>query len=228
MTARARSIPLWFIAPFVPMVLSQIVRIYQTTAFGWIMCDYAGRLGALAVLAAIPAARVVAFRREALKTSWRETTLWIVAIVVVFPAFAPWLNLQLTLLVPGTRIGTYYPPDGWLNIVDLTFGMALTAYHEETVFRRCAQAVFSAKWGNGAVIVLLTSLLFAAYHWTTGIGNIVPVFFFGIYMMLFLRRVGSLWPLVIAHFLVDFVQFSGLRDYLLLYLKAFMGQPISS
>jgi membrane protease YdiL (CAAX protease family) len=214
MADRAKSIPWWFIAAITVMGISQIARLYQTTPEGWIACDYAGRIGALLLLAFIPAARAVAYRREALRVSWWETVLWIVGIVVLFPSLAPILNHQITLLISHTRIGHYYPPTGWLNIVDLTFGLALTAYHEEIIFRRCARAVFSPQWGKGVAMVLLTSLLFAAYHWTTGIGNMVPVFFFGIYMMLFLRRTGALWPLVIAHFLTDFVQFSGLRDYI--------------
>ena len=48
---------LWFAAAFVPMVGSQLLRLQQSDPLVWAACDYAGRLGALAVLAAIPAAR---------------------------------------------------------------------------------------------------------------------------------------------------------------------------
>ena len=50
MSLRAVSAPLWFVAALVPMVLSQIVRLEQSDPATWIFWDYAGRLGALAVL----------------------------------------------------------------------------------------------------------------------------------------------------------------------------------
>src|SRR5712672_1907068 len=46
--------PLWFMAALIPMVASQVVRLQQLDPAAWIAWDYAGRLGALAVLAAIP------------------------------------------------------------------------------------------------------------------------------------------------------------------------------
>ena len=209
--ARSKAIPLWFFAAFVPMTAAQIARLYQTTALGWIVCDYTGRIGALLTLALIPVARATAFRREPLRTSWPETSLWILGLVVLFPLIGPWINHVVTLWIPNTRLGRYIAPAGWLSILDLTAGMALTAYHEEIVFRRCARAVFNPRWGDGVAMIVITSVLFAAFHWTTGIGNISAVFFFGIYAMCFLRRVGSLWPLIVAHFLIDFIQFGGLH-----------------
>ncbi len=196
------------------MVLSQIVRLEQTTAAGWIVCDYAGRIGALLVLAAIPAARAIAFQRQPLRVSWGEVLLWMAALVLIDPFFSRWLVPLVNSWISHTRIGHYVAPSGWLNLLDLSFGLALVAVHEEIVFRRCARAVLSLWWGDGAVMVMVSSLLFAAYHWTTGLGNIVAVFFFGLYAMLFYKRVGALWPMMVAHFLVDLVDFSGVINYL--------------
>jgi hypothetical protein len=57
--------PIWFVAAFIPMVASQVLRLHQLDAGGWLFWNYAGRLAALAVLAAM--ARPVAFRREKLR-----------------------------------------------------------------------------------------------------------------------------------------------------------------
>jgi len=57
MPHRAVAAPLWFFAALVPMVASQIVRLRQSDPAAWIFWDYAGRLGALAVLGTIAAAR---------------------------------------------------------------------------------------------------------------------------------------------------------------------------
>jgi hypothetical protein len=53
--------------------------------------------------------------------------------------------------------------------------------------------------------------LFGAYHWWTGIGNIVEAVLIGVLLMLFYRRSGALWPVVLARYLTDIVDF-GLAD----------------
>jgi hypothetical protein len=72
MVGRVIPAPLWFVAALVPMVVSQLVRLQQSDLAAWIFWDYAGRLGALAVLGAIPAARKVAFRHERLRITGLE------------------------------------------------------------------------------------------------------------------------------------------------------------
>jgi uncharacterized protein len=52
------------------------------------------------------------------------------------------------------------------------------------------------------------SILFGAYHWWTGIGNIVEAVLIGVLLMLFYRRSGALWPVVFAHYLTDIVDFA--------------------
>jgi uncharacterized protein len=50
-------------------------------------------------------------------------------------------------------------------------------------------------------MVLVTSLLFGAYHWWSGVGNILAAVLMGVLFMLFYRRSGSLWPVVLSHYL---------------------------
>jgi membrane protease YdiL (CAAX protease family) len=57
-------------------------------------------------------------------------------------------------------------------------------------------------------LVIATSVLFAAYHWWTGFGNVVEAFVMGILLMLFYRRSVALWPVVLGHYLTDFVDFA--------------------
>ena len=69
---------------------------------------------------------------------------------------------------------------GWDHVV---FGLALVAYSEEIVFRRCARHLFQIYLGDSYVSVFVTSLLFGAYHWWTGVGNIVEAAMMGILLM---------------------------------------------
>jgi uncharacterized protein len=93
-------------------------------------------------------------------------------------------------------------------IVDVVFGLALVAYSEEIVFRRCARHLFQIYLNDGYALLVVTSLLFGAYHWWTGIGNIVEAVLIGVLLMLFYRRSVALWPVVLAHYMTDIVDFA--------------------
>lgn len=205
-----RAIPAfaWFVAALVPMVASQIVRLQQSDPATWIFWDYAGRLGTLAVLSAIPSARTVAFQWEGLRMARWEVPFWIVGIVLVDHYLCGWIRRTINAALPATVLGEYPKPHGWLEIVDDAFGLPLVAYSEEIVFRRCAHHLFKTYLGDGRALVVVTSIMFAAYHWWTGVGNIIEALIIGVLLMLFYRRSVALWPVVLAHYLTDFVDFA--------------------
>jgi hypothetical protein len=208
MSLRAIPAPVWFAAALVPMVASQIVRLHQHDPGTWIFWDYAGRFGGLAMLAAIPSARAVAFRRERLRMALWKVALWIAGIAVVDHYLGGWARRTINTVLPATVLGVYPQPSGWLYFVDVVFGIALVAYSEEIVFRRCARHLFQIYLGDGYVSVFVASLLFGAYHWWTGVGNIVEAAMMGVLLMLFLRRSEALWPVVLGHYLTDIVDFA--------------------
>ena len=203
-----RATPVWFAAALVPMVVSQIVRLEQSDPATWISWDYAGRVGALAVLGAIPSARNVAFRWARLRMTYWQVAPWIVGIVLFDHYVCGWLRRTLNAALPATVLGGYPETHGWLHIVDAVFGLALVAYSEEVVFRRCARHLFQFYLNDGYALIVVTSLLFGAYHWWTGIGNIIEAVLIGALLMLFYRRSAALWPVVLAHYLTDVVDFA--------------------
>jgi len=208
MSLRATPAPLWFVAALVPMVVSQIVRLQQSDPAAWIFWDYTGRLVALAVLGAIPSARSVAFRWGRLRMAHWEITVWVVSIVLVDHYLCGWIRRTINAALPATVLGVYPKPLGWLYIVDVVFGIALVAYSEEIIFRRCARHLFQPRLSDGYALVIVTSILFGAYHWWTGVGNIVEAILIGVLLMLFYRRSAALWPVVLAHYLTDIVDFA--------------------
>jgi len=76
------------------------------------------------------------------------------------------------------------------------------------VFRRCARYLFEIYLNDGYAMVVVTSILFGAYHWWTGIGNIIEAVLIGILLMLFYRRSATLWPVVLGHYLTDIADFA--------------------
>jgi uncharacterized protein len=208
MSLRDLPAPIWFVAALVPMVVSQIIRLRQTDPTIWIFWDYAGRLGGLAILAVVPAARAVAFRWQGLRIGLWEVALWVIGVVLADHYLGGWMRRTINAALPASVLGSYPQLAGWLYFVDVTFGIALVAYSEEVVFRRCASHVFQKCLGDCYALVVATSLLFGAYHWWTGVGNILEAAFIGVLLMLFYRRSAALWPVVLGHYLTDIVDFA--------------------
>ncbi len=156
---------------------------------------------------AIPSART-AFQRERNQTTYLETASWIIGIVLFDHYVCGWIRRTINAALPATVLGGYPELHGWLHIFDAVFGLALVAYSEEIVFRRCARQVLQTYLKDGYAMVVVTSILFGAYHWWTGIGNIVEAVLMGVLLMLFYRRSAALWPVVFAHYLTDIVDFA--------------------
>jgi hypothetical protein len=207
-SVRPAAVPVWFLAAVAPMLVSQAVRLCQTDALSWIAWDYAGRIIALAVLAAIPGARRVAFRSERVGIAWWEVLLWVVALLAFDRIVDHAISNSLTAMFPGTRIGQYPSFHEWLFIIDIAFGLALVAYSEEVIFRRCGRAVVADLVGDNSTMVIVTAVMFASYHWWTGIGNMTAAMVFGTLAMLLYRRAGMLLPVVLSHYLCDVLNFS--------------------
>ena len=55
---------------------------------------------------------------------------------------------------------------------------------------------------------MASALLFGAYHWWTGIGNIICVTLIGVMLMIFYMRSKALWPVVTAHYVTNIVAFA--------------------
>ena len=165
-------------------------------------------MGALAVLVAIPSARRVAFQRERLSTPYWEATCWIVGIVLFDHYVCGWIRRTVNAALPATVLGGYPELHGWLHHFDAVFGLALVAYSEEIVFRRCARHVFQPYLNDGYALVIVTAILFGVYHWWTGVGNIIEALLMGVLLMLLYRRSAALWPVVLAHYLTDVVDFA--------------------
>jgi membrane protease YdiL (CAAX protease family) len=137
-----------------------------------------------------------------------KVALWIVVIVIVDHYFGGWVRRTINAALPATVLGVYPEPTGWLYLTDLTLGLALVAYSEEIIFRRCARYALRSYLGDGYLLAFVASLLFGAYHWWTGFGNIIEATIIGSLLMLFLQRSEALWPVFLAHYLSDVIDFA--------------------
>ena len=206
---RTRSLLPLYALLALPFFLNDIGFILAKTAPQWLAADYGSKLAALALILAVPALRRLA-------RGWGETAtpLWLLAlaaaasaglIVAEFRGFEDRLNAfwPESILYRFPRIES----DG-LRIFDLTAGLVLTAAVEELVFRRLFADIVGPLFRSEWPMVGASAVLFGAIHWSAGIGSVVCAALAGVVLMVLMRRSGSLWPPVVAHYLVNLVLFT--------------------
>ena len=100
-------------------------------------------------------------------------------------------------------------PPGYRVLVAIYMSVG-AAFVEEVVFRALPWLYFAqlapARWRRGTYI-LVSSLLFAAVHSEQGPGGVLAAFWFGLVAARMYSKRQNLWPLVLAHFLIDLIIF---------------------
>jgi membrane protease YdiL (CAAX protease family) len=98
--------------------------------------------------------------------------------------------------------------DGW-NRFDLSFGLLFVGVLEELVFRAYACTVIRRYTHNAAVIVAVSAIAFGLIHWSLGFSSVLVTAVIGAMFMVVYLRTGSAPALMLAHFVVNFVDFAG-------------------
>ncbi|MFC1858172.1 CPBP family intramembrane glutamic endopeptidase [Thermodesulfobacteriota bacterium] len=113
--------------------------------------------------------------------------------------------------VPG------YPPLGGMpliesplwNWIDLTFGLLLVGIFEELVFRAYLHTVVTRYTQHPLVIIGISAIAFGLIHWNGGFHQVLVTAFAGaLFMVLYLRTL-SVPAIMLAHFIVNFIDFAG-------------------
>ena len=95
------------------------------------------------------------------------------------------------------------------NWIDLTFGLLLVGIFEELVFRGMIFTVLRRQTQSAAAIVAVSSIAFGLIHWSGGFHAIINAAVIGAVFMIFYLRTRSTPALMLAHFAIDFIAFSG-------------------
>jgi uncharacterized protein len=96
------------------------------------------------------------------------------------------------------------------NWIDLTFGLLLVGLCEELVFRGFLHHLIGRYTQSVWAIVGLSSIAFGLIHWSLGLHAVVVTTLIGAVLMLAYLRTRSLPAIVLAHFAINFIDFSGL------------------
>lgn len=121
------------------------------------------------------------------------------------PGFALWNQILPSMRLGSVPIGADSP----LYTLDMTLGLALVAIAEEVIFRGMAFSALKARNFSTAKIFLISGLIFGMIHWSQGPVAIAATAVTGSALMLCMWRTGSIYPTIIAHYVINYLSFSG-------------------
>lgn len=100
--------------------------------------------------------------------------------------------------------------NSFVEYFDLSFGLALTAFSEEVVFRGVAILLLLRYVKNTTFIVVFSSTVFGFAHWGLGVPLIISAALWGILPAISVIKTRSIYPAIVAHYITNFVDFAGL------------------
>ncbi len=142
-------------------------------------------------------------------------------------ALPPFLAVFLVVTLAGTLIDQngyallaglpgYAPLGGMPPIanpfwdwLDLTFGLLMVGVFEELVFRGYMYAFLQRYTRSALAIVPISSVAFGLIHWGLGLHAVVVTSIIGALFMVAYLRTRSLPAIMLAHFAINFIDFSG-------------------
>ncbi len=98
--------------------------------------------------------------------------------------------------------------EGSFLYFDLTVGLVLVALSEEIVFRYLFAKLWQHRDWSTATLYIASSIAFGLLHLPQGLALVAFAMVTGFMFMFFYRFSRSLWPVVIVHYLINFVLFS--------------------
>lgn len=114
-----------------------------------------------------------------------------------------------TLLLPSSALGGIpaAPEGSLLGWFDLYFGLFLTGVVEELIFRGLAFTALTRAGLPTWAVFGLSSLVFGAIHWSLGLAAVASTALIGALFMVCMWRTRSVLPLIVAHFVINFIFF---------------------
>jgi len=200
-----------FILAALPFYLNDFNNIFIKQELLWLAIDYSAKIIPLAFLFYL-------LKKEILSSAdlgfvslpLKKLVLWTTGITILGlfldePGFALWSKL-----LPAMRIGSIpIGPDSQLYTLDMTFGLALVAVSEEIIFRGLAFTTLKDSNDSPRKIFLFSAIIFGLIHWSQGPIAIMATAVTGTGLMLCMYCTGSVYPTIIAHYVINYLSFSG-------------------
>jgi len=176
----------------------------------WLLIDYGSRLLAVGIVFALVHRKISRSAEFGLTgIPFRSGLMWLLLLTATGLLIdqVGWRFLEQHL--PHTQLASMPKiKNSFVNIFDLTFGVALVALSEEIVFRGYCYSALHDRLSPPA-LVALSVVLFGMIHWSQGLHAIVSTALWGILPMVSMVRTRSILPAMIAHYITDLVSLGG-------------------
>ena len=195
-----------------PFYLNDFANIYLKDWRWWLFWDYVGvKLFPLGLALWLIYRQKMAAAEFGLRTGSALQALIMFLLVALVGTTIDQNGYQLTAGLPdyGPLGGMPEITDAGWNWLDLTFGLMLVGICEELVFRGFLHTFISRYTRNPYAIVLISSLAFGLIHWSLGLQAMLITSIIGAVFMMAYIRTRSLPPLMLAHFIINFIDFAG-------------------
>ena len=197
----------WFVLAYGVFFLNDVLFIRSSDWQTYLTVDYGSRVVALALLLVPRAPRAIVLQRETRRVGFGRAILLALACVAWERLLAAGVLPELGLIFGNSRLADFPVLPPGIKQLDLVFGVILVAVSEEVLSRRVAKAVLREVLRRDLQVIVVSAALFAGMHWSQGIPNLVYVFLIGVVFMAVYLRVGVLWPLIVAHYVIDAIAF---------------------
>ena len=203
---------LWLLAlVYLPFVVNDFALQSAIDTTDWLLIDYAFRIVVLLLILFVPELRLLARSGDIPRFSVSRVCLAtflisavIIAIDVAIDRFLPVESIPRI----GEPLGDYWQSP--LLLFDITAGLFIVAISEELVARRIAARVLWPLLGSKWMVIVVSALLFGLVHWGWGWRAVITSTLAGLLLMSLYLFAGRLWPVVVAHYVVNLLLFTGL------------------
>ncbi len=192
-----------------PYLVNDFANIHVRGSLAWLACDHGSRLVSLAALAWLVRRRVID-RDDLLMRGGPAGRTIAITLAATIGGLAldagtvkGWLDGigwgQLGV-IPGLE-------PKWLAQADWVLGLAFVAVSEELIFRGALPRLLGRSGLAPGAALGVAAAVFGLVHWSLGFGHVVQAALIGVWFGVAVRLAGSLWPVMLAHYVVNLVAF---------------------
>ncbi|WP_415719487.1 CPBP family intramembrane glutamic endopeptidase [Maridesulfovibrio sp.] len=200
-----------FILAALPFYLNDFNNIFIKQELLWLAIDYGAKIIPLAFLFYLLKKEILSSADLGLiPLPPKKFIIWTLGITALGlcldePGFTLWSKLLPSIRLGSIPIGTDSP----LYMLDMTLGLALVAISEEIIFRGLAFTSLKTSQYSPRKIFLISAIIFGLIHWSQGPTAIIATAVTGTGLMLCMYCTGSVYPTIIAHYVINYLSFSG-------------------
>jgi len=161
------------------------------------------------------------FSWSSLGINLKHAGQWLWGIVLFACVFAAYTGITIALLYAKKKYGItiesfwYFPLPKWSGVCVFLYVLYLSVtagIYEEIIYRGIAIHQLRTLTSNTCILVLASTLLFVAIHWSMGPGTWIEAGLWGALWAYLYIKTHSLLPIMMAHFLYDVASIYGLHE----------------